>query len=71
MSVSERPVVLVTELMHPAGIERLEVFARVIRTAAPDEASILELAPQFRGVIVRVAPITAAVIDAAPRLRLI
>ena len=71
MSDPERPVALVTELMHADGLARLEAFATVIRPSAPDEASILELAPRFHSAVVRVAPITAAVIDAAPRLRLI
>ncbi len=66
-----RPVVLVTEQVHPRGIAALEAFADVARPQRPDEASILAAAPPASAIVVRVAPVTAAVIDAAPRLRLI
>ncbi len=69
MSDSKRPAVLVTEPIHPDGIQALEEFATVIRPARPDEPSILAVAPAAHAIIVRVAPITAAVIDAAPNLR--
>ena len=69
MTGADRPTVLVTESIDPAGIEHLRSFARVLTHAARDENAIMRKARRADALLVRVAPITARVIDAAPRLR--
>ena len=69
MTDADRPTVMVTESIDPAGIEYLRRFAQIVTPAAPDEAVIMADAGRVDAMLVRVAPITARVIDAAPRLR--
>lgn len=69
MTGADRPTVMVTESIDPAGIENLREFAQIVTPAAPDEAAIMDEAGRVDAMLVRVAPITAQVIDAAPRLR--
>ena len=67
--MSDRPIVMVTETIDPAGIERLGEFARVVVPAKPEEAEICEMAMDVDALLVRVAPVTTRVIDASPKLR--
>ena len=69
MTGADRPTVMVTESIDPAGIEYLRQFAQVVTPTFPDEDAIMGDAGRVDAMLVRVAPITARVIDAAPRLR--
>ena len=63
--------VLVTEFIHPAGIELLETECEVVRPSGVSAAALIEAVSDVDGVLVRVAPITREVIEAAPRLKVI
>ncbi len=63
--------VLVTEFIHPAGIQLLETEAEVVRPSAVSAAALKEAAADVDGILVRVAPIGKEVMDAAPKLKVI
>jgi len=63
--------VLVTEFIHPAGVEMLERECEVVRPRDISVPALKEAIADADGVLVRVAPMTREVLDAAPRLKVI
>jgi len=63
--------VLVTEFIHPAGVEMLEQECEVVRPSGTSIPALREAMADVDGVLVRVAPMTRELFDAAPRLKVI
>lgn len=63
--------VLVTEFIHPAGVELLETECEVVRPSGVSVPALKEAVADVDGILVRVAPISREVIDAAPKLKVI
>ena len=63
--------VLVTEYIHPAGIEVLEKECEVVRPADISVPTMKEAVADVDAVLVRVAPMSREVIDAARQLKVI
>lgn len=63
--------VLVTEYIHPDGIELLESECEVVRPADLSVATLKEAIADVDGVMVRVAPMSREVIGAARKLKVI
>ncbi len=63
--------VLVTEYIHPAGIEMLKRECEVVQPSGISVAAMKEAIADVDGVLVRVAPISREVISAASRLKVI
>jgi D-3-phosphoglycerate dehydrogenase len=66
-----RPRVLITEPIHPIGVERLAREAEVINLPARPGESIDQHLPEVEAVVVRTAKLDATWMDRAPRLRII
>lgn len=63
--------VLVTEFIHPAGIELLKTECEVIQGSDISVPALKAALADVDGVLVRVAPMSAEVMDAARRLKVI
>jgi len=63
--------VLVTEYIHPAGVELLETECEVVRPSDSSLAALKQAITDVDGVLVRVAPINREVLEAAPKLKVI
>ena len=63
--------VLLTEPIHPIGLEMLAPLAETRIAPEPKLGSLLELAPDCDAFIVRAGPCPRQLIEAAPRLRVI
>ncbi|HZK66650.1 MAG TPA: hydroxyacid dehydrogenase [Chloroflexota bacterium] len=63
--------VLVTEFIHPAGIEMLEKECEVVRCADITETTLKAAIADVDGILVRVAPMSRAVLGAAKKLKVI
>ncbi|MGE5619593.1 MAG: hydroxyacid dehydrogenase [Sphingomonadaceae bacterium] len=63
--------VLVTEYIHPSGVEMLEQEVEVVRPSDISVAGMKEAIADVDGVLVRVAPVNREVIAAATRLKVI
>lgn len=66
-----RPRVLVTEPIHPVGVERLAREVEVINLPARPGETIEQHLPEIDGIVVRTAKLDPARLRAAPRLRVI
>src|SRR5262249_50259293 len=64
-----RPRVLVTEPIHPVGLERLAREAEVVNLPDRPGETVDQHLPEVDGVVVRTARLTADRLRAAPRLR--
>lgn len=63
--------VLVTEYIHPAGIEMLQAECEVVRPSGISVPALKEAMADVEGVLVRVAPMSREVMEAAPKLKVI
>ncbi len=66
-----RPRVLVTEAIHPAGVERLAQAAEVVDLPQLPHETVARLLPTVDGVLVRTARLGAELLATAPRLKVI
>lgn len=66
-----RPLVLVTQPIHEAGLALLREGAEVVVAPDPSVATLARLVQDAAGLLARTAPVPASVIDAAPGLRVI
>lgn len=70
--MSERPLVVLTEKIHPDAVERLQAEVDVRLAPGWDEGSLLCCVGEAQGIILRgLGGITRRVMEAAPRLRVI
>jgi len=69
--VSEaRPLVVVSQPIHPAGLEILELHARVVVPEEPSEAGVLAAGHEAEAILIRTRPVlTESLMAALPRLR--
>ena len=67
----DRPRVLITEAIHPSGVERLARHVDVIYLPDRPTESVDQHLPDIDGIVVRTAPLTAARLERAARLRVI
>lgn len=66
-----RPRVLITESIHPSGVERLARETEVINLPARPGETVEQHLPEVDGLVVRTAKVDAARLDRAPRLKVI
>lgn len=63
--------VLVTEFIHPAGIELLKTECEVVQATDTSSAALKAAIADVDGVLVRVASISSEIMAAAPRLKVV
>lgn len=68
--MSERPLVVVSQAIHPAGMAILEAHARVVVPADPSEETVLAIGAEAEAILIRTRPIlTEALLASLKRLR--
>lgn len=65
-----KPLVVVSQAIHPAGMEILELHARVLVPADPSEGAVLAIGAEAEAILIRTHPVlTEALMASLKRLR--
>lgn len=65
-----RPLVVVSQPIHPAGIEILEAYARVVIPEEPSEAAVMAVGVEAEALLIRTRPVlTESLMASLKRLR--